>query len=122
MCIRDRGWATIARIVESGSRPRDGDKRGLAGSFEYSGDRPGRWRAGEGVWLQGYWCYDWYDEVIKVAAIDPATRRINLAAPHVDSLMQGNPSPRRYRALNVLAELDQPGEFVINRGAGRLYL
>ena len=36
--------------------------------------------------------------------------------------MQGNPSPRRYRALNVLEELDQPGEFVIDRGAGRLYL
>ena len=47
-----------------------------------------------------------------------ATRRITLAAPHVYSLMQGNPSPRRYRALNVLEELDQPGEFVIDRAAG----
>jgi len=46
----------------------------------------------------------------------------SLAAPHVYSLMQGNPSPRRYRALNVLEELDQPGEFVIDRKAGRLYL
>ena len=118
----NEGWATIARIVESGSRPRDGDKRGLTGSFEYAGDRPSRWKAAEGVWLQGYWCYDWYDEVIKVATIDAATRRISLAAPHVYSLMQGNPSPRRYRALNVLEELDQPGEFVIDRGTGRLYL
>ncbi|HEY5912081.1 MAG TPA: right-handed parallel beta-helix repeat-containing protein [Verrucomicrobiae bacterium] len=118
----NEGWATIARIVESGSRPRDGDKRGLAGSFEYAGDRPSGWKAAEGVWLQGYWCYDWYDEVIKVATIDAVTRRISLAAPHVYSLMQGNPSPRRYRALNVLEELDEPGEFVIDREAGRLYL
>ncbi|HOW65445.1 MAG TPA: right-handed parallel beta-helix repeat-containing protein [Candidatus Paceibacterota bacterium] len=110
------------RPLESGSRPRDGDQRGLAGSFEYSGDRPARWRAAEGVWLQGYWCYDWYDEVIRVAAIDPTSHRIRLAAPHLYSLMQGNPSPRRYRALNVLEELDQPGEFVIDRPAGRLYL
>ena len=36
--------------------------------------------------------------------------------------MAGNPSPRRYRALNVLEELDAPGEFVIDRAAGRLYL
>jgi hypothetical protein len=114
------GWATVARIVESGSRPRDGDQRGQAGSFEYSGERPSRWHAS--VWLQGYWCYDWYDEVIQVAAIDPAAHRIRLAAPHVYSLMQGNPSPRRYRALNVLEELDEPGEFVIDRVAGRLYL
>ena len=118
----NEGWATIARIVEPGSRPRDGDQRGLTGTFEYAGDRPSRWLAAEGVWLQGYWCYDWYDEVIKVAQIDAATRRISLAAPHVYSLMQGNPSPRRFRALNVLEELDQPGEFVIDRGTGRLYL
>jgi hypothetical protein len=118
----NEGWTTVSRILESGSRPRDGDQRGLAGSFEYSGDRPARWRAAEGVWLQGYWCYDWYDEVIRIAAIDPTSHRIRLAAPHLYSLMQGNPSPRRYRALNVLEELDQPGEFVIDRPAGRLYL
>ena len=118
----NEGWATIDRIIESGSRPRDGDQRGLTGVFEYGGDRPARWQSAEGVWLQGYWCYDWYDEVIQVSAIDPATRQIRLAAPHVYSLMQGNPSPRRYRALNVLEELDQPGEYVIDRQAGRLYL
>jgi len=117
----NEGWATIGRILESGSRPRDGDKRGLAGSFEYTGDRPARWKAEEGVWLQGYWCYDWYDEVIKIATIDPATGRISLAAPHVYSLMQGNPSPRRYRALNVLEELDRPGEFVRDSQSNRLY-
>ena len=39
----NEGWATIARIVEPGSRPRDGDKRGLTGSFEYAatGQRAG---------------------------------------------------------------------------------
>lgn len=36
--------------------------------------------------------------------------------------MQGNPSPRRFRALNVLEELDQPGEFLIERATGMLYL
>ena len=121
-CWPNQGWATIARIVESGSRPRDGDQAGQPGIFEYSTDRPSKWQAADGVWLQGYWCYDWYDEVIRVAAVDPATHRITLAAPHVYSLMQGNPSPRRYRALNVLEELDQPGEFVINAAAGVVYL
>jgi hypothetical protein len=115
------GWATIARILEPGSRPRDGDQRGLTGSFEYSGDQPSRWSAADGVWLQGYWCYDWYDEVIQVKAIDPAAHRITLAAPHVYGLIQGNPSPRRYRALNVLEELDEPGEFVMDFQRGSVY-
>ena len=120
-CWPNQGWTTIARIVESGSRPRDGDQAGKAGSFEYSGDRPAKWQVADGVWLQGYWCYDWYDEVIRVASVDAAAHRITLAAPHVYSLLQGNPSPRRYRALNVLEELDQPGEFVINTASGEVF-
>jgi len=80
-CWPNQGWATIARIVEPGSRPRDGDSAGKTGIFEYSGERPGKWQAADGVWLQGYWCYDWYDEVIRVAAVDAATHRITLAAP-----------------------------------------
>jgi hypothetical protein len=117
----NQGWATIARIIESGSCPRTGDTRGIPGVFEYSGDRPARWRPSEGVWLQGYWCYDWYDEVIKVASIDTQKHQISLAAPHMYSLKQGNPSPRRFRALNVLEELDEPGEFMIDRISGHLY-
>jgi hypothetical protein len=120
-CWPNQGWATIARIVDAGSRPRDGGQARRAGTFEYSGDRPSRWQVADGVWLQGYWCYDWYDEVIRVAAVDPAARRVTLAAPHVYSLMQGNPSPRRYRALNALEELDQPGEFVIHAAEGVVY-
>jgi len=120
-CWPNQGWATIARIVASGSQPRKGDKAGQPGKFEYSGDRPAHWRHPESVWLQGYWCYDWYAEVIRVGAVDPEAHTITLAAPHVYSLKQGNPSPRRYRALNVLEELDQPGEFVIDAAAGLLF-
>src|SRR5512138_1560649 len=68
------------------------------------------------------WCYDWYDEVIRVRAIDAAAHRITLDAPHVYGVMAGNPSPRRWRALNVLEELDTPGEFVVDRAACRVYL
>ena len=92
-CWPNQGWATIARIVDSGSRPRDGHQTARPGIFEDSGDRPARWHVADGVWLQGCWCYDWFDEVIRVAAVDPATHRITLAAPHVYSLKQGNPSP-----------------------------
>jgi hypothetical protein len=54
-CWPNQGWATIARIVDSGSRPREGDQSGRPGIFEYASDRPSRWRAADGVWLQGYW-------------------------------------------------------------------
>ncbi|MBA3272550.1 MAG: right-handed parallel beta-helix repeat-containing protein [Chthoniobacterales bacterium] len=115
------GWATIAKIVESGSVPREGDTSGKPGVFEYTGDEPSRWRADAGVWLQGYWCYDWYDEAIKIKSIDRDARRITFAAPAHYGVKQGNPSPRRFRAINVLEELDEPGEHYIDRAARLLY-
>ena len=65
--------------------------------------------------------FDWYEETIKVQAIDGDKRQITLARPTVYGIKQGNPAPRRYRALNVLEELDQPGEFFVDRVSGRLY-
>ncbi|MBI2300125.1 MAG: right-handed parallel beta-helix repeat-containing protein, partial [Armatimonadetes bacterium] len=117
----NEGWATISKIIEPGSVPRVGDAGKTGGVFEYSGDRPARWRAEAGVWLRGYWCFDWFEETLQVAAIDPAQRRITFAAPTVYGVKQGNPSPRRWYALNLLEELDRPGEYYLDRGAGTLY-
>jgi hypothetical protein len=117
----NEGWATIAKIAEPGSVPGDGATSPRPGTFEYSGDRPSRWNAEAGVWLLGYWCFDWYEETIKVQSIDGDKRQITLARPTVYGIKQGNPAPRRYRALNVLEELDQPGEFFVDRVSGRLY-
>jgi hypothetical protein len=117
----NEGWATIAKIVESGSVPREGDTAPRPGMFEYSGDRPARWNVEAGVWLLGYWCFDWYEETIKVKAIDIGKRQITLARPTVYGIKQGNPAPRRYRALNLLEELDEPGEFYLDHASGRLF-
>ena len=118
----NEGWTTIAKIVDSGSIPRIGDKSNRPGVFEYEGDRPGGWNVEAGVWLQGYWCFDWYAETIKIKAVDGEKRQITLSTPTLYGVKQGNPSPRRYRALNLLEELDEPGEFYIDRVEGLLYL
>ena len=118
----NQGWTTIGKIIDSGSIPRIGDKSNRPGIFEYEGDRPAGWNVEAGIWLQGYWCFDWYAETIKIKALDREKRQITLATPTVYGVKQGNPSPRRYRALNLLEELDQPGEFYIDHANGLLYL
>lgn len=117
----NEGWTTIAKIIAPGSNPRTGDKGTSGGIFEYSGDRPSRWNIDTGVWLHGYWCFDYHDEVIQVKDIDRKTRLITLAAPASYSVKTGNPSARRYYALNLLEELDSPGEFFIDRATELLY-
>ena len=118
----NEGWTTIAKIIDTGSIPRVGDKSNRPGIFEYDGDHPAGWNVEAGIWLQGYWCFDWYAETIKIKALDREKRQITLATPTLYGVKQGNPSPRRYRALNLLEELDRPGEFYIDRATGLLYL
>jgi hypothetical protein len=118
-CWPDTGWATMAGIVEQGESRAQGGK--VPGTFTYAGDRPDRWRDFDSAWMQGFWCYDWDEENIRIGRIDHTSHQITLAVPALYGLKQGNPSPRRYRVVNMLEELDAPGEYVMDIAAGRLY-
>jgi hypothetical protein len=117
----NEGWATISRVVESGPAPWRNHESTATGTFEYAGDRPSRWIHAPAVWLEGYWCFDWCNATIKVGKIDPEQHRITLAAPHVYGIGSGNPAPRRWIAINLLEELDSPGEYFIDRERAALY-
>ena len=117
----NEGWTHIKSILDQGAVPRNNDKSKQGGIFEYDGDRPSRWDVDAGVWLLGYWCFDWFEETIRIKAIDTEKLTIELAEPTVYGVRQGNPSPRRFCALNVLEELDSPGEYYLDRANGRLY-
>ena len=117
----NEGWAEFSKVIESGPAPwrnHASDKRGV---FAYEGERPGRWLRAPAVWLQGYWCFDWSSETIRVQNIDNNEHRITLAKPHHYGLGSGNSGPRRFFAVNLLEELDQPGEYFIDRDSGELF-
>lgn len=117
----NEGWAEIAEIVESGPAPWRNHVSNALGVFAYSGDRPSRWTTAPAVWLLGYWCFDWAIDSIKVKTIDTEKKCITLAENHVYGIGSGNSAPRRYKAFNLLEELDQPGEYFIDRENGLLY-
>jgi len=117
----NEGWAEIETVIESGPAPWRNHESDRLGVFEYAGDRPARWLRAPEVWLQGYWCFDWSCETIKVKTIDVEKRHITLGRPHVYGLGSGNPAKRRYFALNLLEELDHPGEYFLDRGEKALY-
>jgi hypothetical protein len=86
--------------------------------FVYEGDRPRRWQRSPDVWLHGYWTWDWADSYTRVASIDTARRIVATLPPHG---VYGYTPGKRYYALNVLEELDAPGEYYVDRGNGILY-
>lgn len=89
------------------------------GRFRFDGDRPARWVGEPDAWLYGYWFWDWADSYEKIEAIDLEKREITLAKPwHA----YGYRKNQRYHAINLLAELDAPGEWYLDRARNRVVL
>ncbi|GMW02173.1 MAG: hypothetical protein AMXMBFR84_33090 [Candidatus Hydrogenedentota bacterium] len=89
------------------------------GRFRFDNDRIARWAGEPDPWLYGYWYWNWADSYEKIEHIDPATREIVLSQPwHKYGYKQGN----RFYAVNILSELDVPGEWYLDRTNGKIYL
>jgi hypothetical protein len=117
----NEGWAEIEKVVDSGPAPWRNVTSDGTGTFEYAGDRPSRWLNAPAVWLQGYWCFDWACDTIKIGQIDAQQHRITLSEPHHYGIGGGNPAKRRFFAMNLLEELDTPGEYYLDAANGLLY-
>ena len=90
----------------------------LPGGFHYAGDRPQRWRDISDLWVHGYWSYDWANSYEKVGSLDVEQRLVKTLAPHG---LYGFRKDQRFYFLNILEELDQPGEWFLDRKTGMLY-
>ena len=88
------------------------------GKFRYPGERPSRWIDEPDVRLYGYWFWDWYEEYQKVGSIDPDARAFTLSPPYSN---YGYRKDQRYYAVNVFRELDDPGEWYLDRRTGKIY-
>lgn len=61
--------------------------------------------------------FNWSHCVLAIESFDPAHRRLQLAPGSFYEIRPGD----RYVVCNLLEELDQPGEWCVDRAAGRLY-
>lgn len=114
----NEGFVSIVEVVTSSPVEVHGLKGDMSGKFICEGDRPTRWVNEPDLWLHGYWFWDWSDQRMKVASIDPNTSTIALAPPqHPYGYRKG----QWYYAFNALCELDTPGEWYLDRGSGKLY-
>ena len=113
----------FTRIGESldAEAPDDGHGKRLGRlpfGFRYEGDRPAQWKPDDNIWVHGYWSWDWADSYERVTKLDPKTRDIQTAPPHGT---YGFRKGQRYYFLNVLEELDTPGEYYLDAKAGLVY-
>lgn len=86
-------------------------------TFGYAGDRPKQWQTPNDPWVFGYFHFDWADTYDRVVNLDPSKRTVELTREPE----YGMAAKRRFYFFNVLEELDSPGEYFVDRRAGKLY-
>lgn len=117
----NRGAIPMGEVVDPGSVPRVADYSNRPGRFKYTDPRHERWVGVPDVWFQGYFNHGFADDKIRVETIDTAKGEVTLASPHMYGLGSGQ-NYNQYVALNLLEELDEPGEWYVDAQNGRLYL
>ena len=77
------------------------------------------WAAELNPWIHGYWTFDWTDSYVgaRIAADAGEGAMLNVELQPPTTI---KPNARFY-GVNLLCELDQPGEYYINEANGTLY-
>jgi hypothetical protein len=110
----------MGKVLDKGSVPRYGDKSNRGGTFAFNTDRPARWTQSEDVWITGLFLNGYADNTVKVKSFDIAKKTLTTVHPHMYGFGSGKPW-NRWTALNLLEEIDLPGEFVADKKSGKAY-
>lgn len=109
----------IGKIVEPGAN--ENGKPAPFPVFGYSGKHPSLWKDISQMWIRGYFAHGYADDMIKVATVDTVNNNIHTAHHTVYGFMTGKPW-RQWCAMNLLEELDKPGEYVIDSVQQKVYI
>ena len=127
----NEGILKIGKVYDKGSVPRDGDFSNRGPEFGYDYNRPERWKHAQDIWLHGKFSYGFNDDNLQIESIDYQKKSFKIKQPHIYGVMSSvftapnEPAGMNYRgyyAYNLLEEIDQPGEYYLDRNTGRLYI
>ena len=125
MLWKEDNWrkGVVARsgIVNPGPTSKDPDYTARGGTFQYDFDRPRFWTAAEEIWLDGVFGWSWEWSHNRIARIDPGKKEIALRYGEYSGIAKQY-SGDFFFAENLLEEIDQPGEYYIDRRRDVLYL
>jgi hypothetical protein len=116
-----RGVVARSGIVSKGPTQTDGDYKTRGGTFSVSFDRLQHWTNAKEIWLVGVFSESWEWSYNRVASIDVAQRRLTLAYGEASGIVDGW-SGNFFYAENLLEEIDEAGEYFLDRERGVLYV
>ena len=114
----NEGFMEITGLVKPGTLKVHGIEGSKTGKFMYEGERPERWIGEKDAWVHGYWFWDWSDQRHAIKSLDTAKQIISVEPPYHN---YGYRVGQWFYGFNILAELDRPGEYYVDREKGMLY-
>ncbi len=116
----NKGAMKIGKVADPGSVPRNGDKSNRGALFAYTDSRHKKWVGQQNLWIQGTLNYGFGDDYNPIDYIDTIAGQVKLKKPHIYGVGAGKDF-QEYVAINILEELDSPGEWYIDETSGMLY-
>lgn len=110
-----------AGIVDPGPTAEDADFLARGGVIRFACDRPKWWDLADDIWLSGVFSWSWQWSYNRVASIDLPSQTITLRYGERSGITDRY-SHDYFFAENLLEEIDQPGEYFLDRATGRLFL
>lgn len=107
----------LARYPASGKWLNTGEPVGTDG-FVAPDRRPERWKSLDDAWVFGYFNYDWAESYLPIQSYESATSTLTFGAAPPYGVVKD----RRFYYMNVPEELDEPGEWYLDRNAKRIYV
>jgi len=118
----NEGTVQMDEVMDPGpSRTEPEEVHTRGGTFSYTYDRPQYWTQADDIWLDGIFGYSWEWSYNKISSIDTQAKTITLRYGEMSGIFNGSWYPDFHFAENLLEEIDMPGEYYIDRQAGKLY-
>lgn len=114
----NKGFVKITGLFNEDPVDVRGTKGDRKGRFNYDDEHLSLWTAEKDAWVHGYWFWDWSEQRHKIANIDPAAKIMEVVPPYHH---YGYRIGQWFYGFNLLSEIDEPGEYYIDREAGTLY-
>ncbi len=92
-----------------------GSKNGTC-IFKWDNDRISRWETADNLWIEGYFEVEYRADTAKNCSVDAAKKQITMGES--ESAISYK---TRWRAINLLEEIDIPGEWYVDKQSMTLY-
>lgn len=124
-CWPNQGYAKMGAVLDRGMAP-----EAAGGVFRYTDPQVLRWQHAiddGGLWLRGFWRVPWIRQTLRVRSIDPQQQTITFRQAITGGIgskysasHRGKAGEESWQAINLLEEIDQPGEWAVNTQQQRL--